>query len=328
MKPIIGISMGDPAGVGPEVIIKAFSNTTVNRDYIPVIIGDVSILNRTVKENSIDLKLISSKDLSALSDDPSGVFVLDVIPFDHQDFSYGKTTKKCGDFSYNAVVKGVELCQNKSIDALVTAPICKESWHLAGHCFDGHTGLLAHLTHTQNYRMMFASENLNVLLVTIHLPLIEACHRIKQSSVYETIEMGYHHFRQLGKASPRIAVCGLNPHAGENGIFGREDLDEIKPAIQQAQKRGINVSGPFPADTIFIAGIQGKYDLIIAQYHDQGLIPVKINSFETSVNITLGLPIIRTSVDHGTAFDIAGQGKADYQNMLCAIDYALQLCRQ
>lgn len=328
MKPIVGISMGDPAGVGPEVIVKAFSNHPQPKNYRPVIVGDISILKRTAEENSFDLNLIAFKDFNDLPDDHSAIAVFDAIPFDHRHFKYGQISKQCGDFSYKVVVKSVELCQNKLIDALVTGPISKESWHLAGHNFDGHTGLLAKLTNSKDYRMMFASEKLNVLLVTTHLPLIEACSKIKPSKVYETIQMGYHHIKQMGKVSPRIAVCGLNPHAGENGIFGREDLNCILPAIQQAQKEGIEVSGPHPADTIFIAAIQGKYDLIIAQYHDQGLIPVKLNSFETSVNITLGLPIIRTSVDHGTAFDISGKGIANHENILHAIDYAVQLCCQ
>ncbi|MCP4750264.1 MAG: 4-hydroxythreonine-4-phosphate dehydrogenase PdxA [Proteobacteria bacterium] len=325
MKPVIGITLGDPAGIGPEVIVKAFSDPGISDEYTPIVIGDAAILEDTVEHLGSDMEIAPFQTFSELHYETGCIPVYNSLKLEGKDFAFGTVNKGCGDFSYKTVVKAVELALENRIDALVTAPICKESWHLAGHHHDGHTGLLAKLTGSSRYRMMFLSDKMNVILTTTHLSLRDACRRITTERVYETIRLGYEHMSRLGPSSPRIAVCGLNPHAGEAGIFGREDLEAVEPAVVRAQDDGISAEGPLSADTTFLRALNGHYDLVVAQYHDQGLIPLKLVSFDTGVNVTVGLPIIRTSVDHGTAFDIAGQGKADHRNMLCAIGYALSL---
>jgi len=325
MKPIIAITLGDPAGIGPEIISSALSEHQYTKNFIPVVIGDATIIKETLKSLNLHTEVLPIKSIEELDYKENCISVLEFDPIDHKCYSVGQVHKGAGDFSYKAVVKAVELCMKKKVDAMVTAPICKEAWHLAGHYFDGHTGLIAQLTGTTDYRMLFASEKLKALHVTAHLPLREACDCINSDLVYNTIRLGHEHLQRLGIPSPKIGVCGLNPHAGEKGIFGKEELEEISPAVKQAQSEKINVFGPLPADTIFFKAFHGEFDLIIAQYHDQGHIPGKLIAFETGVNVTVGLPIIRTSVDHGTAFDIAGQGLANHENLHCALQYALKM---
>ncbi len=324
MQPIIGITMGDPAGVGPEIIIKSLLSEGRVKNVCPLVIGETTVLEKIAKHLEIDAKIKSFKNIESVSFEENSIHVLDVYK-GPLNYTWGKSDSTCGDHSFNYVVKGTQLCLQQKIAALVTSPICKESWHLAGHKFDGHTGLLAKLTNTTLYRMMFASDKLNVILVTTHLPLREACSIISTESITETIELGYQELQSLKIFKPKIAVCGLNPHAGENGLFGHDEIDKIIPAIEQAQQKGIDVTGPYPSDTIFLKAISGSYDLVIALYHDQGLIPVKLLFFDSAVNVTVGLPIIRTSVDHGTAFDIAGKGIADFKNLNCAINHAHRL---
>jgi 4-hydroxythreonine-4-phosphate dehydrogenase len=324
-KPIIGISMGDPAGIGPEVILKAFRDGALNRFCLPIILGNANVFEKISTELNLPISIQALRKIEEYEEAEGTLPVLDIVSFDHNDFAYGTTTEKCGEASYQSVVKAVEYCISKKIDGLVTAPIRKKSWHLAGHHFDGHTGLLAHLTKTENYRMLFVSKKLNTILVTTHVSLRNACGMIKKDRVLETIVLGNNHLKQMGYTSPRIAVCGLNPHAGEDDLFGEEDSKEIGVAVKEALLLGINARGPFPADTIFLSATQGEYDLVVAQYHDQGLIPVKLLAFETAVNVTVGLPIVRTSVDHGTAFDIAGKGVADHKNLFFALRHAATL---
>jgi 4-hydroxythreonine-4-phosphate dehydrogenase len=325
MKPVIGITLGDPAGVGPEIVVKALADFEKTAGYLPVIIGDSSIIIEAVQKFGLSVPVDIVHDINSLKDTPGQLHVLDFAKLNRQGFSYGQLHKNSGDISFKGVVYAVELCLQKKLDALVTAPICKEAWHLAGHQYDGHTGLIAQLTGTSEYRMMLSSEKLKTLHTTAHLPLLEACKTITQKMVLNSILLGAEHMRQLGFESARIAVCGLNPHAGENGIFGDEEERIIEPAIIQAQKKGLQVFGPLPADTTFMRAYRGEFDLIIAQYHDQGHIPGKLVAFDTGVNVTVGLPIVRTSVDHGTAFDIAWQGKAKYENLYCAINYAVKM---
>lgn len=319
--------MGDPAGIGPEVIAKALSRSSYSNDYFPVVIGDADILRAIVKQLQLQIEITPFQNFQKLYYKENSIPVYHSIKLGTKEFNFGTVQKGCGDFSFKTFVKGVELTLENKISALVTAPICKESWHLAGHHYDGHTGLLAKLTHSQKCHMMFSSEKLNIILVTAHMSVRDACDKITTQKVLETIRSGYWHLKQLGCSKPRIAVCGLNPHAGENGLFGFEDQNVIKPAIIKAAKEGILVEGPLPSDTVFLRAINGQFDLVVAQFHDQGLIPMKLVAFDTSVNITVGLPIIRTSVDHGTAFDIAGQGKANQENMTCAIDYAIKMVK-
>jgi 4-hydroxythreonine-4-phosphate dehydrogenase len=327
MNPIIGITMGDPAGVGPEVVIKALTDPTLPNTFSPVVIGNHKSLMKTAKILGVDIKLDRFRRFEEIGFSKHAVSVLDtcVSPLYYE---MGKTNQSCGEHSFMYVTEAVQLCMKKQVAAMVTAPICKESWHMAGHVFDGHTGLLAHLTKTDTGRMMFATELFHVILVTTHLPLKNVSSQLSISTILQTVELGDRELKVLGIKNPRIAVCGLNPHAGEGGIFGTEDIDCIVPAIQQAQYSGIDASGPYSADTIFLRAFKGEFDLVVAQYHDQGLIPVKLLAFDSAVNITIGLPITRTSVDHGTAFDIAGKGIANHKNMLSAIEYACRLCNR
>ncbi len=325
MKPIIGITIGDPAGVGPEVIIKALSSFKAFDDWTPLLIGDASVFADTIKRLKSDLNIIRVQDSKKVVFKKGSITVFDFAELDSNGFAFGIPHCGCGEISYQAVVEAVKLGMDRTIDAIVTAPICKESWHMAGHRFDGHTGLLAHLTKTKDYRMMFSSEKLNVILVTTHLPLKEACAQISIDKIVKSIKLGHEQLKRQGISSPKIAVCGLNPHAGESGIFGQEEIEIIAPAIQMVKEKGVNVKGPFPSDTIFLQALNKQYDLVVAQYHDQGLIPIKLVAFDTAVNITVGLPVIRTSVDHGTAFDIAGKGIANHENMVCALKYAWRM---
>jgi 4-hydroxythreonine-4-phosphate dehydrogenase len=238
---------------------------------------------------------------------------------------FGVLSPRCGEASFQYIRTAVELAQSGQAAGIVTAPINKEALNAAGHHYDGHTGLLAHLTGSRASWMLLASERLNVIHVSTHVPLRTAIERATSERVLETIRVGQRHFQRMGIASPRIAVAGINPHCGENGLFGREDDDQLVPAVAAARAEGINVSGPISAGTIYHRAYQSAFDLVVAQYHDQGHIPVKLVAFDSAVNVSLGLPIDRSSVDHGTAFDIAGTGKANHVNMLSALDYARRL---
>ncbi|MBW8789574.1 MAG: 4-hydroxythreonine-4-phosphate dehydrogenase PdxA, partial [Rhizobium leguminosarum] len=238
----------------------------------------------------------------------------------------GKVSPVAGDASVRYITRAVDLAMSGQADVIVTAPINKEAMNLAGHHHDGHTGLLAHLTGSKSSFMLLASERLNTIHVSTHISLKGAIERAKTERVLATIEAGHRHFLRLGRKA-RIAVAGLNPHCGENGLFGTEDTEFLAPAVEQAQAKGIDVVGPISADTVFARAYNGAFDLVIAQYHDQGHIPIKLVAFDTAVNVSLGLPIDRVSVDHGTAFDIAGTGKANHVNMLSAIAYARLMAR-
>jgi 4-hydroxythreonine-4-phosphate dehydrogenase len=326
MSPIIAITMGDPAGVGPEVIAKSYADLNSSIDFSPIVIGSSTIMRDTAEQLGLDLNVIQIE--NPAFEYRQGVLpVLELPEIKNKIFAIGRVNTWCGDISYQAVVKAVDLSLARQIDAMVTAPISKEAWHAAGHKYDGHTGLLAKLTRCDNYRMTFVSPKLNVMLTTTHIALKEVSGSLSIKRVHETIRLANQFLQELGISSPRIAVCGVNPHAGESGIFGIEDESIIKPAIQQAATEPISVSGPFPSDTIFRRATHGEFDLVVAQYHDQGLIPIKMIAFDTAVNISVGLPIIRTSVDHGTAFDIAGQASADHRNMRSAIDYAVRMAK-
>jgi 4-hydroxythreonine-4-phosphate dehydrogenase len=241
------------------------------------------------------------------------------------DLPIGQVDARAGRASYDYVVRAIDEAVAGNIGAIVTAPINKEAMKLGGLNYPGHTEILAERTGTDKFAMMLANDELRVILVTIHVSLRDAIDLVTENSVFRTIELAHWAGKAYGIASPRVAVAGLNPHAGENGMFGREDLDIIAPAISRAQEVGINASGPWPGDTIFMRARRGEFDIVVAQYHDQGLIPVKYLGIDNGVNVTIGLPFIRTSVDHGTAFDIAGQGKADHSSLRYAFDQALLL---
>jgi len=306
--PKIGITMGDPNGIGPEVIVKSLACSELTSLCEPVIFGSKEIIDH-------------AKDLTGLLVETK---IQDIREFKLEDIKPGEVDKKSGKASLEYIKNSVEFALENRIDAIVTAPINKESTHLAGSDYPGHTEMLSKLTKTKNFAMMFDCGKLRVTLVTIHIPLSDVPGTIDKDKILNSIQLTNEYLIKYYKIfAPKIAVCGLNPHASESGAFGNEERETIIPAIENAKDEGIDVEGPMPADTLFYYAQQGRWDGIIAMYHDQGLIPFKMLFFEVGVNVTLGLPIIRTSPDHGTAFDIAWKGIANPSSLLSAIKHAV-----
>ena len=331
-RPAIGITMGDPAGVGPEVVVKALADPAVRRLGRFVIFGMNELLSYAADLAEINPYWwrLQHDSLRAGYDLVHEVVVLDYDEYSILGQAVHQPTKQGGQASLQfldealvAAMKGPG--EPGHIDAIVTGPICKESWRMAGCRFPGHTEFLASRTRAKRMVMMFDSPRLRVALATVHQPLMDVRNTLNIGSVFDPIDLGHQACVRLGIAKPRIAVCGLNPHASENGQFGDEEKRIITPAIEMAWQAGIDARGPFPADTIFIDAAAGRYDLVVAMYHDQGLIPVKLLGFDNAVNLTLGLPVIRTSVDHGTAFDIVGKNLARAESMKAAIRLAVDL---
>jgi 4-hydroxythreonine-4-phosphate dehydrogenase len=325
-KPVIGITMGDAAGIGPEVIVKALAHAKELAELCHVVvIGDHARLRTAARicGLALDLPVVTSP-LEGLGAD--GVaHVLDV-PGLPPDLPFGALSSAAGDAAYRYIATAAELALAETIDAICTAPLNKEALHAAGHNYPGHTELLAALTGVPEVSMLLCSERLKVIHVTTHVGLIDAVELIDDGLVFRTIERGHRTMVDAGIPAPRIAVCGINPHAGENGLFGRgEEAVKIVPAVTRATGLGIDARGPLPADTAFFRAGRGDFDLVVAMYHDQGHGPVKMLGLDVGVNITVGLPVVRTSVDHGTAFDIAGTGQADEASMLEAIRQAVTL---
>lgn len=324
-KPIIAITMGDAAGVGAEIIVKALYDSKLYEQCRPLVIGDAKILRRAQRLLKIELEIRSVRSVEEAHFQYGTVdcFNIDLIP---EDLPFGQISKVAGNASFQFLKKAIELATAQQIDAICTAPLNKEALHKAGHMYPGHTEILAELTNTKNYAMLLATPNLKVIHVTTHVGLIDAINQINVGRVYNTIKLADQTLRRSGNENPKIAVCGINPHAGENGLFGHgEEEEKIIPAVETAQSEGINVWGPLPADTLFFRAIRGDFDIVVAMYHDQGHGPIKVLGLEAGVNITAGLPIIRTSVDHGTAFDIAGQGIVDESSMKEALRQAIEL---
>ncbi|TNY31704.1 4-hydroxythreonine-4-phosphate dehydrogenase PdxA [Pelagovum pacificum] len=309
--------MGDPAGVGPEVIMRAAASLSAHELAATTVIGTADVLRRAAEVTGVKLPLSQSP--------KDGHLHVTEVEVPGLSADWGKLHASCGDASFRYVERATRMAEAGEISAIVTAPINKEALNSAGHHYDGHTGMLAALTGQRSSFMLLACERMKVIHVSTHVALSEAINRARPARVIETIEAGHAHLRRLGVEAPRIAVAGLNPHCGENGLFGDEDDTYLAPAVAEARKNGIDVVGPISADTLFHRAYSGQFDLVVAQYHDQGHIPMKLVAFDTTVNVSLGLPIDRTSVDHGTAFDIAGTGKADHGNMLHAIAYARRL---
>jgi len=287
MRPRIAITTGDPSGIGPEIAAKAAADPRVRAACEPIVYG------------------------------PSG----------DERFAPGVLSAAAGRAAYDTLVRAVDAAKVGTVDGLATAPVNKEAFRIAGLPWRGHTDLLAHLTGASHVAMMFHSDELRVVLATIHIPLAEVPRALTQSLMEKTIALTARELPLFDKVQPRIAVAGLNPHAGEHGLFGNEEAEVIAPAVEVCRARGVDVSGPFPADTVFVRARRGEFDVVVACYHDQGLIPVKLLAFGRAVNVTLGLPIVRTSVDHGTAFDIAGKGVADPESMIAATLLAARLAR-
>jgi 4-hydroxythreonine-4-phosphate dehydrogenase len=326
-KPIIAITMGDAAGVGPEIIMKSLAHPEVYEQCRPLVIGDASRL--------IEAGRLCASQLQVHSFTP-GEFEKAAYHFGIVDcidlklipaaLPWGRLSPQAGDAAYRYLVIAAQLALDGKVAAICTAPLNKEALQAAGHRFPGHTELLAHLTGTPEVSMMLSTPKMKVLHVTTHIGLIDAIARIEPGLVERTIARGHAALLKSGIVNPRIGVCGINPHAGENGLFGYGEEDQkIVPAIAACRERGWNVDGPLPADTLFYRAQRGDFDLVIAMYHDQGHGPVKVLGLESGVNITIGLPVVRTSVDHGTAFDIAGTGKADERSLLEALRQAVQL---
>lgn len=339
---VIGITMGDPLGIGPEIVVKALSDARVRNLGGFRIFGDAQTLAAAAEAAGIE----PSWWIEA-SGQSSGVRPVrgQTVVVDHPQFTTSihaelgrkkpEPSRIGGESSLaflNAAVDGARLDPSdpQYVDAIVTAPISKSSWHMAGlKRFPGHTEFLADRTKAKHHAMMFVAPQLNVVLATIHVPLMEVRNLLTIGRVFEPILLGSEACRDLlGIDQPRIAVCGLNPHASESGLFGDEEKRLIEPAIRQAVERGINANGPYPADTIFNAAVDGKFDLVVAMYHDQGLIPVKLLARDEAVNVTIGLPIVRTSPDHGTAFDIAGRSIARPGSMIAALELATHMARR
>ncbi|HEU4795684.1 MAG TPA: 4-hydroxythreonine-4-phosphate dehydrogenase PdxA [Pyrinomonadaceae bacterium] len=321
--PRIGITMGDPAGIGPEVVLKAVAEEEIRRACIPVIIGDAQLLAHTAR--TLDLQ--SGYDI-VRADEPFPehsepvIYHLDNISgFIEPGIESGAAGKAAGGY----IEAAVELCAAGSIDAVATAPINKRALFLGGYSFPGHTEFFAHLTGAEEYAMAFVAGNLRIVLLSTHVPLAEAIRLVERDRIVRVINLTNRELQRWGIERPRIAVAALNPHGAEGGLFGVEEASEIMPAIDAGRRDDINVQGPFSADTVFLRASRGEFDAVVACYHDQAMIPVKCLSFGEAVNVTLGLPFIRTSVDHGTAFDIAGKGLAEHSSMVAAIKLAAEL---
>lgn len=336
LRPILGITMGDPAGVGPEITVKALGHREIYDICRPVVLGDAGVMQKAAEVTGLPLKIGAISDVKEALFDFGTIDLMDLKNVDMDRLEYGKVSAMAGNAAFEAVKKVIELAMENKIDGTVTGPLNKESLNLAGHHYSGHTEIYAHFTGTEDYSMMLAHDNLRVVHVSTHVSLREACDRVKKERVLKVIRLAHDACRKIGIRAPRIGVAGLNPHAGENGLFGREEIDEIIPAVREAASLGINVEGPVPPDSIYAKARGGWYDIVVAMYHDQGHIPLKLVGFSwneekgrwdsiSGVNITLGLPIIRSSVDHGTAFDIAGKGIASEESLIHAIEYGIKL---
>lgn len=325
MKPIVGITMGDAAGIGPEVIAKALSHKEVYDVCSPLVVGDASVMKNALKIVKKNLNVQSVDDPAKGKYQFGTVDVLDLHNIDASKLEIGKVQQMAGKAALEYIETAVKLTQQNKINALCTASINKEAIKLAGAKVPGHTEILANLTNTKEVTMLLISGNIRVFHVTIHVPLSKVPSLITKESVLETIKLAYDSLRTLGIPDPKIAVAGLNPHASDGGLFGPEEKEKIMPAVEAAKKEGMKAFGPVPPDTVFVRANKGEFDAVVAMYHDQGHIPIKLLAFESGVNVTIGLPIIRTSVDHGTAFDIAGKGIADELSMVEAIKLAAKM---
>jgi 4-hydroxythreonine-4-phosphate dehydrogenase len=320
----IGITMGDPSGVGPEIICKALADLPQQMRHSIVVFGNRELLQRANLLVGSELQWVERESAAGLA--AREVRIQHVpVPAGVGAPQDGVITAAGGACAYACIAAAVQAALQKRIGVIVTAPINKAALHQAGYKYDGHTELLAHLTGAKSSFMLLASPKLSTLHVSTHVSLTGVAQRASTERVLATIRQGHAHLRRLGVVNPRIAVAGLNPHSGEGGLFGREEIEQIIPAIEAARREGMDIAGPVPGDSVFYRALQGEFDLVIAQYHDQGHIPTKLIAFDETVNVTLGLPILRTSVDHGTAFDVAWTGKAKHVNMLSAIDYAARL---
>ncbi|MEH0021142.1 MAG: 4-hydroxythreonine-4-phosphate dehydrogenase PdxA [Desulfobacter sp.] len=327
-RPVIGITMGDPAGIGPEILASTLADPEIHAICRPVVIGDAAVLDKAIRFLGSPLEIFPIDRPDCFSDRPGHVNLISCSSLDPALADLGAPTPETGRAMEAYIKTGVDMALANKIQALVTAPITKTGLKLAGSQFHGHTELIAHRTDTGEFAMMLAGDRLKVVLVTIHMPLANVPSVLTSHDIVRVVRLTRDALAaRFGMERPRLAVAGLNPHAGEEGMFGMEEKNIIIPAVNTARDMGIFVEGPLPPDTVFFNAVNGKFDAVICMYHDQGLIPFKMVHFKDGVNTTLGLPIIRTSVDHGTAYDIAWQGKADPTSMKEAVKMAvLQAC--
>jgi 4-hydroxythreonine-4-phosphate dehydrogenase len=324
VTPLIAVTMGDPAGVGPEIVAKTFADPGFWEENRALVVGDPAILRRAARLLGLQLGINEIEEPEEATFEPASVDVLAVgeLP---EDLPFGVLDAQAGDAAFSYLQKATQLAKAGRVAAIATAPLNKEAMHLAGHNYPGHTEILAELTETEDYAMMLVTDELKVIHVSTHVSLREAIQRVRTQRELAVIHLAYEALRKLGVQRPRVAVAGLNPHAGESGLFGTEDAEHIAPAVEAAREEGIDATGPWPPDTVMMRARRGQFDIVVVQYHDQGHIPVKLMGFDTGVNVTVGLPFFRTSVDHGTAFDIAGTGAAEHASMQAALDLARKL---
>lgn len=322
MKPLIAITMGDATGIGPEIIVKSLLEREIYDLCRPVVVGDLGIMRRAAAIIQISVPCYPLSDISEAGRDFGRIDVWDMnnLP---ADLPFALIDPRAGRAAYEYVAMAVKLAMEDKIDAIATAPLNKDAMNQGGCHFPGHTEILAHLSHTRDYAMLLIGGVLKVIHVSTHVSIRQACKLVKKERVLRVIQLADQAMRLLGITQPRIAVAGLNPHSGEGGMFGSEEIEEITPAIEAARTMGLDVTGPVPPDTVFFrAAHKGHFDIVVVMYHDQGHIPLKVLGFEQGVNITVGLPFIRTSVDHGTAFGKAGKGTADHRSMMESIRMA------
>lgn len=324
-RPIIAITMGDASGIGPEIIMKALAEPAVQTMCRPLVVGDAERLRTAgaIVGSALKVESLSKAAEAHYAPDTVDCIDLKLIPKDHP---FGRLSPVSGEGAFRYIERAVEIVEAGEADGICTAPLSKEALHSAGHKYPGHTELLAKLTGTPEVSMMLTSPKLRVIHVTTHIGLVDAIAKIEPGLVERVITRAQETLVRAGISHPRIGVCGINPHAGENGLFGHgEEAEKIAPAVQTCQAKGWDVKGPLPADTLFFLAARGDFDIVVAMYHDQGHGPIKVLGLESGVNITVGLPVIRTSVDHGTAFDIAGKGIADPGSLVEALRQAVEL---
>lgn len=337
MRPIIGITMGDPSGIGPEIALKALKSEKVYKECIPVIIGDFEALNDANIFTGTNFRLNEIKNPSQAKGEIGTIDFINLGYLQKGSWEYKKVCKISGEASFNYVKRGIELALENEIAGVITGPINKEAINLAGYKYAGHTEIFGELTKTKDFAMVLMSDNLRVIHVTTHVSMRKACDLITEERVYKVIKLAEEALTNMGIENGKIGVAGFNAHASENGLFGDEEARGIIPAISKAQAEGVDVEGPVPPDTVFVKALSGQYDIVVAMYHDQGHIPLKILGFNfdpnkkisvKGVNCTVGLPVIRSSVDHGTAFDRAGQGIASEESMIDAIEVGVRMAKK
>lgn len=338
VKPIIAITMGDPASIGPEIAVKALLEKKIQDICRPLLTGDAKVFQQIIALLKLNATVHVIEKVADAKFEPGIIDVLDLQNTDTDKLVFGEIDAMCGEASFQAVKKAIELALAKEVDATVTGPINKKSINLAGHHFAGHTEIYAHFTNTKKYAMLLVEDKMKVIHVSTHVSLRQACDLVKKDRILEVTELLRNGMISLGEHNLKIGIAGLNPHAGDSGLFGTEDDMEILPAVEELKRLGYDVEGPVPPDTMFAKAATGYYGGVVAMYHDQGHIPFKLTGFKWNaeknqmdsvkgVNITMGLPIIRTSVDHGTAFEIAGKGIASADAMVLAIESAVQLSK-